>query len=211
MADGQRTSDMRRMLSTPAIYSLFQRVVGAERSRRLLVARHVNPRAGERVLDLGCGTAELLDVLPPVDYLGFDINPRYIDAARQRYGSRGRFECADIRDADISGEQPFDLVLAVGLLHHLDDQRVRGLLALAASALVPSGRLVTFDGVFAVGQPRAARWLIEHDRGQQVRTVDGYRRLVDGHFATVELIIGEDFLRIPYTHLVVKASGPQPA
>jgi SAM-dependent methyltransferase len=209
VAEGQPTNGLRSVLSAPALYSLTQRLVGARRSRRLLVARHIRPTVGERVLDIGCGPGELLDALPPVDYLGFDLNPRSVDAARRRRGDRGRFECVDVREADLSSEAPFDLVLAVGLLHHIDDDGVHQLLDRAASALADGGRLVTFDGVFVPAQPRLAGWLLERDRGQHVRTVDGYMRPASDHFATVTPAVSLDFLCVPYTHLVIEASGTQ--
>ena len=209
MSEGQRSNGLHRALSAHAVYSLSQRMLGATRARRLLVSRHVRPVAGERVLDIGCGPGELFDELPAVDYLGFDVNPRYVQAARRRHGRRGRFECADAREADLSHEAPFDLVLGIGIVHHLDDTDAHRLLRLAASALTRGGRMVTFDGVVIPGQPRAARWLIERDRGRRVRTVDGYLRLFEQHFATVSETVREDFLRVPYTHLVIEASAPR--
>jgi SAM-dependent methyltransferase len=209
LSEGQRTDGLKRVLSGAALYSLVQRLVGAKRSRRLLVSRHVRPVSGERVLDIGCGPGELLDELPAVDYLGLDLNPRYVEAARRRYGDRGSFKCADVREIDVSHEAPFDLVLGIGILHHLDDGDAHTLLRLAASALARGGRMITFDGVFVPGQPRAARWLIERDRGQRVRTVDGYMTLVEHHFASVRKTVAEDLLRVPYTHIVIEAREPR--
>jgi SAM-dependent methyltransferase len=209
LSDGHRADGLRRVRSGAAPYSLFQRLVGAKRSRRLLVSRHVRPVGGERVLDVGCGPGDLLDELPSVDYLGVDLNPRYVDAARRRYGDRGRFKCADVRETDVSQEAPFDLVLGIGILHHLDDGEAHAFLRLAASALGRGGRVVTFDGVFTPGQPRVARWLMERDRGQRVRTVDGYMGLVEQHFASARHTIAEDLLHVPYTHIIIEATEPR--
>jgi SAM-dependent methyltransferase len=206
---GERNGLLWRMLSAPWLYSCFQLAVGAGRSRRLLAQRHIRASAGARVLDMGCGPGELIDALPPVDYLGFDLNPRNIEAAERNYGDRGRFFCADVREAELSGEALFDVVLAVGLLHHLDDDGVERLLRLGASVLAEDGRLVTFDGVLVPGQPRLARWLIERDRGCEVRTVEDYLRLARAHFRRVDHTVSEDFLRVPYTHLVMEVSLPR--
>jgi SAM-dependent methyltransferase len=208
----ERTGGLRALLSAPSLYSGFQALVGASRSRRLLADRHIRPTPAARVLDIGCGPGEMAAVVAPVDdYLGIDFNERYVDAARRARGDRGRFLHADIRDVEMPGEDVFDIVLAVGILHHLDDAGACRLMSFAADKLASDGRLVTFDGVFVPGQPRIARWLIERDRGAQVRTVDEYRGLASQYFDDVRTTVSEDFLRVPYTHLVVEAAQPRRA
>jgi cyclopropane fatty-acyl-phospholipid synthase-like methyltransferase len=165
----------------------------------------VKPTEGDRILDIGCGTGDILDHLPPVDYTGFDLSDDYVRAARARYGNRGAFRQADVLDADLSDEPPFDVVIAMGILHHLDDDRARRLVDMACAALRPEGRLVTWDGTFVDGQPRAARWLIERDRGEYVRGPEGYATIARHVFPDVGVQIVNDGLRVPYTHCVLDA------
>lgn len=200
--------DPRGVLSHPRVYALAQRGFGALRSRRRLVNDYIRPRPGDRILDIGCGTGDILDFLPQVDYVGFDLSAEYVEAARARYGDRGRFHQSDVLEADLDGESPFDLVIATGVIHHLDDARADRLVALASRLTGESGRLVTFDGTFVEGQHRVARWLIERDRGQYVRTPDAYVALAERHFGRVQHDVVSDFLRVPYTHCVLDASGP---
>src|SRR5690349_4371496 len=82
---------LRNVLAKPWVYSSFARLIGATRGRQLYVQRHVRPRTGDRILDIGCGPADILEALPPVDYHGFDLSAAYIDSARQRFGGRGHF------------------------------------------------------------------------------------------------------------------------
>src|SRR3954469_11432428 len=106
-----------------------------------LVNDYVRPQPGERVLDIGCGPGDALEYLPEVDYTGVDLSERYIEAARERWGDRGTFVCADVRDAEFEGKE-FDVVMSVGVLHHLDDAAARGLIDLAARRLAAGGRFV---------------------------------------------------------------------
>jgi len=196
------------VLSLPAGYRLFQRMVGMESSQRTYLAEHAQPAPGEKILDIGCGPADVLERLPKVDYTGFDISAEYILAAKQRFGSRGRFYCGDVGLTTIEGEQgTFDLVMAIGVVHHLDDAQAGKLFELARRVLRPGGRLVTYDGCYVPQQSRIARWMLAHDRGKFVRTQEEYLRLASPHFSKVSPQIRHDLLRIPYTHLIMRCSG----
>jgi SAM-dependent methyltransferase len=186
-------------------YRLFTRLVGGGSAWETYLTQHVKPVAGEKVLDIGCGPADILDSLPPVDYTGIDISPDYILSAKKRFGSRGRFYCSDVGEATVEQERgSFDLVLATGVLHHLDDEIAGKLFTLARLALRPGGRLVTYDGCYVPGQSRIARWLLQHDRGTFVRTRPEYLRLASMHFPRVESDLRHDLLRMPYTHLIMR-------
>jgi SAM-dependent methyltransferase len=195
------------ILSLPAGYRLFRWVVGGDFAWKIYLAEHVKPAPGDKILDIGCGPADVLNYLPEVNYTGLDISPKYICAAKERFGFRGRFYCGDVGLATIEGEHgSFDLVLATGVIHHLDDTQTAKLFALARRALRPAGRLVTYDGCYELQQSRIARWMLAHDRGKFVRTREEYLRLASTHFSKVELRLRDDLLRIPYTHLIMRCS-----
>ena len=202
----QNTSGIRSILSLAGGYSLLQRVVGADRSRRILSESFIRATPGMRILDIGCGTGDILDYLPEVDYLGVDLNPRYIEAAIRRHGSQGAFLSRDIRDEDWSGNGDWDRVLAMGILHHLEDNEALHLLRVAKRRLKPDGKLVTFDSCFVPGQSLMARFLINQDRGRNTRSEGGYRDLASQVFDTVDLHIRQDLLHVPYTHAIMICS-----
>ncbi|HTE06923.1 MAG TPA: class I SAM-dependent methyltransferase [Planctomycetota bacterium] len=201
--------DPRSLLARPALFRAFKRAI-LRGGPAELVRRHVRPWPGARVLDLGCGLGDIVESLPPVDYDGYDTDPGYIASARRTYGSRGRFHCADATRVGVA-DGAYDLVLSIGILHHLDDEQVRELVGLAWRALAPGGRLITFDGCRVAGQSRIARYLLDHDRGDHVRDRDGYVRLVAERFDAIAVDIRSDWLRIPYTHIVLEATRPAAA
>jgi cyclopropane fatty-acyl-phospholipid synthase-like methyltransferase len=184
-------------------------VIGAQRARTELANLYLRVRPGERILDIGCGPADILTYLPQVEYVGFDISPKYIEAARQRFSQRGEFHCQEVNATSLSQFQAFDVVNACGIVHHLDDAAAVHLFEIARAALKPTGRLVTFDGCYVPGQSRMARYLLSRDRGEYVRTEEQYVSLARQVFPRVSVHLRHDLLRIPYTHIILECSAAE--
>jgi len=196
--------DPRRVLSLPAAYRLFSSLMGAHRSRTECVVRYIRPQASDRVLDCGCGPGDLLEYLPDVHYVGIDIDADYIAQARRRFGDRASFRLGALGAETMTEEAHYDLVLAWGVLHHLSDDQVRDFMRLARRSLKPTGRLVTLDPCYTDGQSRVARYLLDKDRGEHVRTLEEWPPLVTPSFPSATFHVRHDLLRIPYTHLIME-------
>jgi SAM-dependent methyltransferase len=206
----QRTGGLRSVLSLPWAFRAYQRAVGAQAYKRALVATHLRPRPGDRLLDIGCGPGDIVEELRGVEYVGLDVSERYIEHARARFGTRGSFLAVDVIDADAGALGEFDLAYAHGLLHHLSDTVASRVCALAAAVLVPSGTFVTADPCFHPDQSRMARLTVAWDRGQAVRTPNGYRVLAEHSFERVDVLVDHSPLRIPHTTAVLVCTTPKP-
>jgi len=196
----QITTGLRGLLSSPAVYDLSQSIMGAGSMRRTVVQTVLAQGNSKRILDVGCGTAEILRYLPShTEYFGFDISEVYIESAKRKYGARGRFYCELLSEARLFDLPKFDVVLAIGVLHHLDDEEARQVLHLASLCLDSNGRFISVDPCFAQNQNPLAKFLISRDRGQNVRTESGYRSIPQEIFSSVR---GDLRHRawIPYTH-----------
>ncbi len=195
------------VLGIPAAYRLFFLIVGGD-VRKIYTTEYVKAKPGEKVLDIGCGPGDILEYLPDVKYTGFDLSPEYIEAAKKRFGNRGRFFCNDVGLTALEEEKgTFDLVLATGVLHHLDDERAAKLIELAARSMRPGGRFVTCDGCFVPEQTKLARWMLKRDRGKFVRPKEEFVKLAARQFGKVETYIRHDLVRIPYTALIMRCSA----
>lgn len=203
----QITSGVRAILSHPVIYDTMQNIMGARQVRHDLVDNYVRPSSSSRILDIGCGTAEILPYLPAgVEYWGYDISHPYIESAKSRFGTRGHFYCGHLDRAALVELPKFDVVLAIGVLHHLDDDVANNFFALARAALSEGGRMVTIDPCFAPQQNKIARYLISQDRGQNVRNAEGYQKLACQTFPKVQGTLRHRRW-IPYTHWIMECSA----
>ena len=112
----------KRLLEIPRVYDSVLSTVYRPGFRNLFVNELINASSNMRVLDVGCGTADILNRLPPVDYVGLDANPDYLEVARARYGSLGTFANTDVVGKEFSNLGRFDRILLLGVLHHLADE-----------------------------------------------------------------------------------------
>lgn len=207
----QITSGIRAILSSPIAYDALQGLLGVTHARERVCADYIRAQPGDNVVDIGCGTAEILKFLPTdIHYYGFDLSQDYIDSATRRFGERGQFRCADVTRLGAAEIPPCDVAVAFGVLHHLDDKGARELIANLYDRLAPEGRLITVDPVFVPGQARMARELISRDRGQNVRDCEGYLSLVSDRYAHKQIVPRHDFLRVPYTYAVMESFKRSP-
>lgn len=203
---GQITGGLYSFLSSASFYEFFQDIVGGRRAREQFVSDYVKPYRGLRLLDLGCGTSSILESLPDfVEYVGCDLSEEYLLAARHRFGSRGTWLQQGVEEIASTDMGTFGLVMADGLLHHLDDPSVYSILPKINDLLAPGGRFVSKDPCRLQGQNLIAKGLVLLDRGRNARTVDEYRRLLDGFFVESTAEVREDLLRVPYTHVIMTA------
>src|SRR4029077_21123504 len=93
----QSDSGLLGWLKVPSVYNVFSAAIGGNVLRRSLIQNHVRAGPGDKVIDIGCGSAQVLHYLPAVDYIGFDMNPDYIAFASRTYGSKGTFLVGDTK------------------------------------------------------------------------------------------------------------------
>ena len=108
--------------------------------RRFTMAA-LEPRAGERVLDAGCGTGTYLEALCRArsEAVGLDFSRGMLSVAKRR-APRAALARADLNRELPVGRRAFDAVLSALVSEHLAD--LRRFFAEAFSALRRGGRLV---------------------------------------------------------------------
>jgi len=206
----QETTGLKAALSIPWMYEFIQRAVGAGKARQIIADDYLKVRAGDHVIDVGCGTGEMIKSLPVgVRYVGFDLSEPYIRSARSQFGAQGRFECADVAYSRNLNLPAADVAYAIGLLHHLDDDQVVDLLRSLAEIIKPGGRVITVDPTLFDGQNRVAAFVAKRDRGRNVRSPSEYAVLARSVFPYAKHEVRNDLLRIPYSHCIVEMIGAE--
>jgi SAM-dependent methyltransferase len=195
---------IRDILRAPLVYQAFQQGGGFFGARLKAMKSYLSLNAGEKVVDIGCGPGFIVKYLPPdISYWGFDTDEKYISYATEKFGSKGRFVCHLFDEPTARKHAPVDVVTMNGVLHHLSDDQAHETLAVIKQALGTRGRLFTLDGCFVDGQPALARYLLEHDRGEYVRTPERYESLLRAHFDRVETHVEHSLSWVPYTWLIM--------
>ena len=201
----ERNSRLHRWLQVPSLYNVFQDAIGGNAMRRTFIQSHVRAKAHDKVIDIGCGPAQILPWLPEVEYLGLDINPAYIASAWRRHGNKGTFVIGDTSSLwNDSRFRDADVVIGLGILHHLDDEEAAHCIRFAHRALKVGGRLVCVDACWVPNQGRLSTYIMSHDRGRNIRTGHHYLKLAKQVFTNVEAWIDMKPLRIPYITMVLE-------
>ena len=199
---------LRHILARPVVYDLFQTVVGANAWRQRVIEKFLSNKipANGLIIDIGCGTSEILSYLSDnVRYLGIDRTPNYIIRAKEKYRDRNaQFLCQELSPDLSLGVCKADAVLAIGIIHHLEDKECIDLFQVAKKALRPGGFFLALDPVYHQPQSMLARYIISKDRGKAVRTTEQYLSLYNQEFAQVNFHIDKCPLRIPYTGVVFR-------
>ena len=99
----------------------------------------LEPQAGERILDVGCGTGALTHLIAQAGahVVGFDASSDMIAKAREQYPGI-QFDVKDV--TDFAYDAPFDAIFSNATLHWV--QRAADAVACMSAALGMGGRLV---------------------------------------------------------------------
>ena len=135
----------------PAIYDkcIWMRLFEIDICDQLIIAEIGENMLSSRILDVGCATGRLLEKLAQKgakNLSGTDLAPNILEVAQQKLLDNGIH--ADLKPADVEDylpwpENSFDVVILLGVVHHLF--RPLDALYQIHRVLAPKGKLIIMD------------------------------------------------------------------
>jgi SAM-dependent methyltransferase len=198
---------MKFLLNYSFFYKLYQTFFGANKARRILLREYIKSDGNKRVLDLCCGTCDILPYLDFFEYIGVDSSEKYIDHCKRKFT---KFKNTAFISEDVgmflnktsSSGAKFDIVLLLGGMHHIDDNSLINILQGIQKQLAPDGRLITIDGCFEPHLSRFMKMLLANDRGRFVRTKDEWVKIFTSVFKDYKYDVRANLYHIPYNVII---------
>jgi SAM-dependent methyltransferase len=162
------------------VYRLWQAPFAEQKFQPIV--RHNPLDRVRRVLDVACGPGTNSAYFKNSEYLGIDVNEKYVRDARQRH--QRDFQVADARKFSVEAADRYDFVLINSFLHHLNDADVRAILANLRKLLTPDGHIHILELVLPQ-ESGIARTLARWDRGKYARPLEQWRELFRESFECV--------------------------
>lgn len=189
------------------LFKWFQKIVSPKNSSKLIIEEIIRPAGVKKVIDFGCGIGHLANEFESAEYLGIEPLKKCVDLAQKNYRSiTANFIVGDHNNLTSIPRETYDLIIAIGVLHHMDNQAVQVFIKQANRILTKGGRLVTFDPVFHQSQSKVSKLIVKQDRGLWVRTPEQYmNQFVNMSVSSLNYKIYSKLLRIPYDHIAITA------
>jgi SAM-dependent methyltransferase len=161
-------------------YRLWQMPFTAKKFRPVLA--HNDLTRARRVLDVACGPGTSTAHFQHAEYLGIDLNERYIRDARRRY--RRDFRVADVTTYTAAPSERYDFILVNSFLHHIDTPTAIRILSHLNTLLTDDGHIHILDLVLPE-KPSLSRTLALADRGKYPRTLQEWKEVFSNSYDTV--------------------------
>ncbi len=199
-----------RVFDNANLYNLFQIGVQKSGTKDFLSSEILKTDSVERVLDFGSGIGHHSQLFQGKQYLGIEPLESCVLSAKRLYkDSTATFLLGDHTALKSLPESTFDLVFAIGVLHHIDDLVFNEFVNQAFRLLKPGARLMTFDPVLHGNQSKLSKWVVKQDRGHWVRTENEYLAVIKTVFSgDTDSRIYSKLLRIPYDHILINTTKP---
>lgn len=167
------------ILNIPFIYIFIQNIFAHKKTKNFW-NKMIGNIKDKNILDVGCGPGKDSLSFKGANYIGIDISKEYIDEAKNKYSSFGKFYHLSIEEIESLQFSEFDIIILKGVIHHLNDNQLLDFLEKVQNKLSSQAKILTSDPVFTKKQNFISKKLISLDRGKNVRFDHEYDQLIEG-------------------------------
>jgi len=186
----------------PLNKTIFSKIAAFYYSQAFLdgIRMAIAPMPGIKILDAPCGTGALYNICMPCSYYGLDIDEDRVADCVQHF-PEGFFCVANASKTNFP-DAFFDIILAAGLFHHVDDKLAHKILEEFSRVLKSSGKIIIVDAIWPRNIFNIVGWIgRKMDQGDFVRHPKEYFDIFNKHF---EIISNTFNIRLGFDYIITE-------
>lgn len=199
---------MKQLLKYHFFYNLYQNLIGCRGFLKRYVDTYIMQkitRDGMNILDLGCGTANIVEFLPKnINYTGIDASGNYIYYDSKKY-PKYTFLCRNLKE-DVNLDKKYDIIISEALLASLTDENAEVFFNTIKKHATRDCKIVISDMNYSKTTHNLESILFKSERGTNLREREDYIKLLSKHFNIDNISVISKIYRIPYSKLVFECS-----
>ena len=175
--------------------------------QKIILKKSLNSDAGnllrvtkfQNIIDIGCGESDVLNYFKigkKQKYFGYEIDDYFVKKLKKKYKKKNfHFSKKNINEINFNKfNSKKTIILLIGIFHHIDDLTIKSFLSKTRNF-----KIVSVDAVILPGQNLITRLLFYLDKGNFIRKLVDYKKVVRGFQYK---ILRNRYLKFPYDHLM---------
>ena len=180
------------------LYSFIQKII-LKRSLNLDAGNLLKVTKFQNIIDIGCGESDVLNYFKigkNQKYFGYELDNYFVKKLKKKYKKKNfHFSKKNINEINFKKfNSKKTIILLIGIFHHIDDLTIKSFLSKTKNF-----KIVSVDAVILPGQNLITRLLFYLDKGNFIRKLVDYKKVVRGFQYK---ILRNRYLRFPYDHLM---------
>lgn len=124
------------------------------------------------VLDFGSGTGANCSIFKPGLYLGIEPDGERVQLAKRLYPNHNFMIFKENRI--LAQNDSIDYIFIIAVLHHIDDEQIKGYLLEFERILKPGGKIIVMEPYLCNRKNWSNRFMNWYDDGEYIRNENGY-------------------------------------
>ena len=160
------------------LYDFLSVLSGNINSFRKTIRANLSCEKNIKVLDWGCGTGIFSTLFNHDGYHGIDVDEKRIRYAKKKYPE---YNFEYVRDFNDHSYELYDMILFVGVLHHMNDRIIKENISMIIKHLKLNGKIIAIEPTLT-GLKYRDKFICYLDRGAFIRSSFDYIKLFEKHF-----------------------------